>query len=132
MPSGASSGGKKTGNSRAIATRALDTRMTGLLAETNGPETRMAVAGLASAAIKYSSFSANVRSPDRALSAEAKPVSGVSPLPMTSPRIFSAIWATVKDIEMLGGSGLTMKPGGRYGGLIDLRPDLRGVAEGPS
>ena len=50
-----------------------------------------AVAALASAATKYSSLSAKVRSPGRALSAAAKPLIGISPLPMTSARSFSAI-----------------------------------------
>ena len=45
MPCGASSGGKKTGNNRATATRAFGTRMRTLFAEVNAPETRMAVAG---------------------------------------------------------------------------------------
>src|SRR5262245_2710006 len=96
---GASSGGKNKGSTRAIAMRALGTRMRTFLVEVKEPDTRMADAALASAVRKYASLSAKVRSPARARSADVKPVSGIEPSPRTSPRSCSAIWAAVKGIK---------------------------------
>jgi len=56
------------------------------------------VAALFSAALKYSSVSAKVRSPGRARSAVAKPVSGAVASPSTSPAIRWAISAVVNVI----------------------------------
>ena len=75
--------------------RAFLTRMMTLLVEANAPETKMADAALASAAAKWVSFSAKVRSPGTARSAELKPVSATVPSPMTSPSSCSAMWAAV-------------------------------------
>ena len=84
-PATAASGGWKSANAFAAATLGFATRMTTFVAEGEAPDERIAEAEPASAAAKYESFSANVRSPGPALSAEAKPVSTTAGSPSTSP-----------------------------------------------
>ena len=66
--------------------------------ELKPPETRIADAALCSAAAKKTAWSAKVRSPARAFSAEDNPVSRVEPSPKISPRTRSAISETVKEL----------------------------------
>jgi len=68
-----------------MATRVLGTQMRTFFDGANTCATRIAEARLCSAALKWTSFSAKVRSPVPAESAGAKPVSLIELLPMTFP-----------------------------------------------
>jgi hypothetical protein len=93
--------GKNSASALANAMRGLATRMTVFFVEAALAPAMMAVAALFSAAAKYSSVSANVRSPGRAASALANPVSGAVASPKTSPARRLAISAVVKVMLIL-------------------------------
>src|SRR5215204_385594 len=95
MPAGYFGSGKNSGRTLANPRRALGTRINVLEDDFRSPATRTAEAALFSARANQISLSAKVRSPLRAVSAGAKPVSRTVASPSTVPPSCAAISAAV-------------------------------------